>query len=118
MPHTVRPPSGCSSRAERSVQRAPNIGTAHRCGRAALLLPSLGMSFSDGGETMNGRRSFALVTAIALVGAMIALAAYASGGTGGTTGDASRATLKYHTLATAKSAGYGLLKDKNGVSCI
>jgi hypothetical protein len=67
---------------------------------------------------MNGRRSFALVVAVALVGATIALAAYASGGMGGSTGDAGRATLKYHALATAKTAGYGLLKDKNGVSCI
>ena len=67
---------------------------------------------------MTARRSFSLLVAIALVAAMVALAAYASGSTGGTTGDASRATLKYHSLATAKAAGYGLLKDKNGVSCI
>ena len=67
---------------------------------------------------MNARRSFALASSVALVAGMIALAAIANAGTDATTGDASRATLKYHSLATAKAAGYGLLKDKNGVSCI
>ena len=67
---------------------------------------------------MNAKRSGTLLVALALVGATVALAAYASTGTGATTGDAARATLKYHNLATAKAAGYGLLKDKHGVSCI
>ena len=32
--------------------------------------------------------------------------------------DAVHATAKFHDLAVARHAGYGLLKDKNGVACI
>jgi hypothetical protein len=67
---------------------------------------------------MNARRSFALATSVTLVALAIALAAIANAGTGATTGDAGRATLKYHSLTVAKAHGYGLLKDKDGVSCI
>jgi hypothetical protein len=67
---------------------------------------------------MHTGRNFALATSVAMIALAIALAAIASAGTGATTGDAESATLKYHTLAVAKAHGYGLLKDKNGVSCI
>lgn len=67
---------------------------------------------------MNARRNFGRAMVLALAAFMVVVAAIAHAGTGATTGDASRATLKFHNLATAKAQGYGLLKDKNGVSCI
>jgi hypothetical protein len=76
------------------------------------------MSFSDEGENMHGGRSFALGTAVALIALTITLAVLAHPVIGATTGEAENATLKYHNLAVAKAHGYGLLKDKNGVSCI
>jgi hypothetical protein len=59
----------------------------------------------------------ALVVAM-LMSAAGAAAALAGSGSAGSTVDAARATAKYRDLVTAKGAGYGLLKDKNGVGCI
>ena len=61
----------------------------------------------------------ATVLMVAMVAAAIAAVA-AIGATGGgrSTADVSRATAKFHRLAVAKSAGYGLLRDKDGVACI
>lgn len=57
--------------------------------------------------------------AVAVAAACIMLAvATALAANGGSTAGAKSATAKYRTLATAKGAGYGLLKDKNGVACI
>src|SRR3954468_87780 len=53
-----------------------------------------------------------------LLAAVIASAAMAGYGNSESTADAARATAKFHTLAVAKHAGYGLLKDKNGIACI
>jgi hypothetical protein len=59
---------------------------------------------------------------MAAVAAAMALAAatavLALGASGGSTNAAARATARFHNLSVAKRAGYGLLKDKNGVSCI
>jgi hypothetical protein len=53
------------------------------------------------------------------VGALLATATAASGsGAAGSTRAAAHATARFHDLATAKQAGYGLLKDENGVACI
>ena len=32
--------------------------------------------------------------------------------------DATHATTRFHDLTVARHAGYGLLKDRNGVACI
>jgi hypothetical protein len=55
--------------------------------------------------------------------AAVAVAALAAAGAFGSSrvdavGDAAQATAKYRNLGTAKAAGYGLLKDKKGISCI
>jgi hypothetical protein len=67
--------------------------------------------------TVGHRRGLALALAV-LAAALWATAALAApGGTGSTTG-VKKATARFHALATAKQAGYGLLQDKNGVACI
>jgi hypothetical protein len=55
-----------------------------------------------------------VITAGLAVG--VVSASPASGGTA--TAAARRATAKYRNLATASAAGYGILKDVNGISCI
>src|SRR5919202_310811 len=63
-----------------------------------------------------------IVAAVALtvVVAAASVAGVALGGArgAGSTADPARATAKFHDLAVAKRAGYGLLRDKNGVACI
>src|SRR4051794_41186933 len=56
-------------------------------------------------------------TALA-VAAVLATAATAATAGQGDTGKARGATAKYQRLATAKKAGYGLLKDAKGIACI
>ena len=68
----------------------------------------------------NGRRTArlgVLVVALAVAAVAAAAALAGSGGTG-STADAARATARFHDLAVAKRAGYGLLRDKRGVACI
>ena len=63
-----------------------------------------------------------LIAPMAIAAVLVAgvAAAAAWGGAGGSSdlGAATAATARFHTLATAKAAGYGLLKDKNGIACI
>lgn len=75
------------------------------------------------GTTNLSRRTGAalslLVLAVALVVAATATAPATAASRGaGSTSDAARATARYHDLAVAKRAGYGLLKDVKGVACI
>src|SRR3954467_3425093 len=60
----------------------------------------------------------AIVVAALVVAALIATVAMAGSHRARSTSDAARATAKFHELTSAKDAGYGLLKDKNGISCI
>jgi hypothetical protein len=58
---------------------------------------------------------------LALAVAVLAVALPASAGWGsgaGSTRAAAEATARFHDLGIAKAAGYGLLKDTNGVACI
>jgi hypothetical protein len=57
----------------------------------------------------------ALGAATILLGVLVVASALAGSGS---TSDAASATAKFHDLAVAKKAGYGLLKDKNGIACI
>jgi hypothetical protein len=59
----------------------------------------------------------AILTAAAVCAALAAAIAMAAGG-GDSTSDATGATAKYYNLTVAKHAGYGLLKDKQGIACI
>jgi hypothetical protein len=61
----------------------------------------------------------ALATA-AVAAACAALAAgiAAAAGGAGSTAAAAHATARFHDLSTAERAGYGLLKDKQGIACI
>jgi hypothetical protein len=54
----------------------------------------------------------------ALIALVLATGALAGSGEAGSTADAARATAKFHDLAVAKRAGYGLLQDKQGIACI
>jgi hypothetical protein len=60
----------------------------------------------------------ATAAVLVLAALAVAAAAVASSGGVGSTGDAARATAKFHNLAVAKRAGYGLLLDAHGVACI
>jgi hypothetical protein len=64
-----------------------------------------------------GRFAAAALAAGGVALLAIGLATAWAGGTSSTT-EAARATAKFHNLAVAKHAGYGLLKDKNGIACI
>ena len=64
------------------------------------------------------RLALAVVTLVAAVAAVLAAAGAFGASRVDAVGDAAQATAKYRNLGTAKAAGYGLLKDKNGVSCI
>ncbi len=57
------------------------------------------------------------VIAAAVMAATVT-AAVGGGSTGGPLTDAARATAKYHSLTVAKSNGYALLRDKQGIACI
>jgi len=59
----------------------------------------------------------AILTAAVVCAALAAAIAMAAGG-GDSTSDATGATAKYYKLSVAKRAGYGLLKDKQGIACI
>jgi hypothetical protein len=65
---------------------------------------------------MSGRKRGTLAALLLIVGAGI-VSAQALGNTG-STADAARATARYHDLTVAEHAGYGLLKDKQGIACI
>jgi hypothetical protein len=56
--------------------------------------------------------------AVALVALAVTAAALAGRGSAGGLGTAKAATAQYRDLPSAKAAGYGLLKDKNGIACI
>jgi hypothetical protein len=59
----------------------------------------------------------AALTVTVVVAAVLATAA--SGfGAAGSTRVAAQATARFHELGAAKRAGYRVLKDKNGISCI
>ena len=58
------------------------------------------------------------VTVTALVCAALAPAVAGAAGGGSSTNDATRATARFHNLAIAKRASYGLLKDNKGIACI
>jgi hypothetical protein len=60
----------------------------------------------------------AILAAAAVCAALAAAIAMAAGGGGDSTADATGATAKYYDLTVAKLAGYGLLKDKQGIACI
>jgi hypothetical protein len=60
----------------------------------------------------------AIVLVALLVTALAAAVATAAAPGAGVTRNAARATVKFNDLAVARHAGYGLLKDKNGVACI
>jgi hypothetical protein len=62
------------------------------------------------------RPPIAAALGVAVVAAICAAIAMAQGGDA--TSATERATAPFHNLALAKQAGYGLLKDKNGVACI
>jgi hypothetical protein len=59
----------------------------------------------------------AILTAAAVCAALAAAIAMAAGG-GDSTANVAGATARYYNLAVAKHAGYGLLKDKQGIACI
>ena len=59
----------------------------------------------------------AILAAAAVCAAIGAAIAMAAGG-GEHTSDVTGATAKFYNLAVAKHAGYGLLKDKQGIACI
>jgi len=67
-----------------------------------------------------GKASARMGVAVAalVLAAVTATVALAGPGGARSTADAAQATAKFHDLARAKQAGYGLLKDKNGVACI
>ena len=67
---------------------------------------------------MRGRSFAATLAAAVCVGALAAGAAAAAPAGAGSTTDAARATARFHDLAAAKRAGYGVLKDKQGIACI
>ena len=57
--------------------------------------------------------------AVAVLGTAISAGMALAGDRGaGSTKDAVRATARFHDLAQARHAGYGLLKDKQGIACI
>lgn len=66
---------------------------------------------------MSGGVAATLLVALLAAAFAVTVAAAGSGGVGSTS-DAARVTAKFRDLAVAKQAGYGLLKDKNGVACI
>jgi hypothetical protein len=57
-----------------------------------------------------------VMTAVICAALASAVAVAASGGS--STDVATQATAKFHNLAVAKRASYGLLKDKRGIACI
>jgi hypothetical protein len=59
----------------------------------------------------------AILAAAAVCAALAAAIAMAAGG-GDSTSDVTGATAKYYKLTVAEKAGYGLLKDKQGITCI
>jgi hypothetical protein len=59
----------------------------------------------------------AALAATVAVAALLATAASGSGVTGSTRA-AAQATARFHDLGAAKRAGYGLLKDTQGIACI
>jgi hypothetical protein len=59
----------------------------------------------------------AILAAAAVCAALAAAIAMAAGG-GDSTSDVTGATAKYYKLTVAQKAGYGLLKDKQGITCI
>ena len=72
---------------------------------------------------MTTRRRWAVAASAAcaaLVAACGALAAHvgSSGSSGSSTSVVANATDRFHALAAAKRAGYGLLKDQQGIACI
>jgi hypothetical protein len=67
---------------------------------------------------MTLRPRMAIATAaVAAACAALAGIAVATGG-GGSTSAAANATVRFHDLSVAKLAGYSLLKDRHGISCI
>jgi hypothetical protein len=69
------------------------------------------------GPRAAGGAAASLLVAL-LVAALAATVALAGSRGAGSVGDATRATKKFHSLALARRAGYGLLKDKKGIVCI
>ena len=66
---------------------------------------------------MNRCLAAVLAAAAVLVAAVLATAASGSRAAGSTR-VAAQATARFHDVGTAKRAGYGLLKDAQGVACI
>jgi hypothetical protein len=59
----------------------------------------------------------AILASAAFFAALAAAIAMAAGG-GSHTSDVTGATAQFYNLSVAKHAGYGLLKDKQGIACI
>ena len=68
--------------------------------------------------TLKPRMAATAMAVTALFCAIFAAAVAVAAGGGGSTDAATRATAKFHALAVAKRASYGLLKDKQGFACI
>src|SRR4051812_38257827 len=66
---------------------------------------------------MKARRIFAVAVIVAAITALVSTNAYASSGHF-TLNKVKHATAKFKSLPVAQNAGYGLLVDKNGISCI
>lgn len=56
--------------------------------------------------------------ALAVFAAVVAAAAWGGAGSSTDLGKATAATAPFHSIRVVKAQGYGLLKDKHGVSCI
>jgi hypothetical protein len=66
---------------------------------------------------MTTRRRIAALASAACA-ALLAAGAAVAANNEGSTAVAAHATARFHVLTTAQRAGYGLLKDKQGISCI
>jgi hypothetical protein len=69
---------------------------------------------------MDGRLKLTTLMAAAVFAAAATSVAHAGGRAGyeGALAQAAQATTQYHDLATAKQAGYALLRDAKGIACI
>jgi hypothetical protein len=66
---------------------------------------------------MKVRRIFAVAVIVTAITALVSTNAYASTGHSKLS-RVKHATTKFHSLAVAQKAGYGLLVDKDGIACI
>src|SRR5690349_20785811 len=66
---------------------------------------------------MKARRIFAVAVIVAAITALVSTNAYASYGHNQLS-KVKHATAQFQSLAVARNAGYSLLVDKDGISCI